>query len=238
VAVGGQITVYLGIQQNNPPQVALEDPSKSEDCNLQPFFHFRWQVTDPENNKINWFFQVDENPADWINPAVEKSLGPVSTPITIEQTIPIYETTQADSLLFGKAYDWRVKAIDQKEADSGWVYAGIGQKVNTPSSPPPDPSFQCKEEGGDWTNDCASLRIIPGAPVDFRNLNNGYDSYEWDFDNNGSFEKSGQTVSNTFSGSGPWPVTHQVNDNGIICQSTKVLRGFVQIPIWKEILPI
>ena len=237
VVEGGLRTVYLGIKQNSPPQVTLDllAPSKSPDCQSPVLFLFKWQVTDSENNDLTWFFQVDEEPADWNNLAVNKN-GSVSSPYPrMEQTIPVYEASQPNSLLFGKTYAWRVKAIDDQGADSGWVY---GQEVITPSAPPPDPSFQCEKSGGEWFANCSLVKISPGQTVYFRNPIAGYDLYEWDFNDDSVFDATGSEVSSPFSGGGPYEITHQVTDNGIPCSSTQNLGGLLSpLPIWIEIAP-
>lgn len=231
---------------NDPPVVTIGAPSVNYPCPPSPVsVLFPWGADDPENNDISqWRFQADDSPVNWLIPDIDRSGGPVSDPYTGDR---LELVSSAGPLFFGRNYEWRVKAIDELGADSGWVY---GPSINNiPASPRPNPSFECSLDVSprDWRSVCDSLGIVVNEKIFFRNINDGYNYYGWDFDYDaisgfiqmatGSGSPPDPEVEYTFTESRPYEVRHKVDEGGLPCEGFQILNIYEILPIWREISP-
>ena len=244
-------TLIINPPPNNPPEATPDVPSKTPECQSPVIFSFSWTYNDTDGDPESRFdFRVnDVNNVNDPNPKVNRSFAGLNNPVgTVNaQTVEVVESLQNDKILFNNTYHWWVRVWDQPGDNSDWVYGG---SIDTPSGPPPNPSFKCSLDQtaseADWKSVCSEDEL--GAIIDetiwFKNFNPktgpAYDTYQWEFidPDTGLMEtKFGQKVDYAFPEDKDYTVTHAVTDDGTSCSLSKPVNISEQLPEWREIPP-
>jgi len=210
-------TVFVGSSDNNVYALdageSVDGSSEGSRVNLGTLgHHHRWDGTDPGDPSpgtvTGSVTDVEANPlsgadVEFVNTESDETEATVSTDGNGEYTIDLPAGTTYQATASKDGYESEITTVSVTAGDIHTVNFTLLSGNSQPSA-----SFTVSPEnptvGESFTLD-ASPSDDPDATIE---------TYEWDVDDDGQYEKTGQTITHTVDSAGDYPIRLRVTDDG------------------------